>query len=34
MLRWKSRHVPLLVSLALIAAALSNAGLSFFNWDW
>ena len=35
MLRWKTRYLPLLVSLALIAASLANAGaFRFFNWDW
>lgn len=34
MLRWKTRYLPLLVSLALIAGALANAGGRFFNWDW
>ncbi len=35
MLRWKSRLLPLLVCVTLIAAALANAGIfDFANWDW
>jgi hypothetical protein len=34
MLRWKSRYLPLLVSLALIAAAAANAVGGFFNFNW
>lgn len=35
MLRWKSRYTPLLVSLALIGAALLNAksGTTIY-WGW
>lgn len=39
MLRWKSRFTPLLISLALVAAAAVNGGLvsnlaRLVNWDW
>ena len=39
MLRWKSRFVPLLISLALVAAAAVNGGLfsglaRIVNLDW
>lgn len=34
MLRWKSRYLPFLVSLALIVAALANAAGGFFNLNW
>ena len=34
MLRWKSRYTPMLISLALVAAAALNAVGGFFNWGW
>ena len=34
MLRWKSRSMPLLTGLVLVAAAALNAAGGFFNWGW
>lgn len=34
MLRWKSRYLPLLVSVMLIAAAAANAAGHPFNLSW
>lgn len=35
MLRWKTRYLPLLVSVALVAAAAINAIADvLFNYDW
>lgn len=35
MLRWKSRYLPLLASIALVVAALLNGGVGrFFNIEW
>lgn len=34
MLRWKSRVVPVLVVLSVVAAAAINAAGGFFNLGW
>jgi hypothetical protein len=35
MLRWNARYTPLLVSVALIAAAVANGGLGrIINFGW
>lgn len=34
MLRWKSRVIPVLVALTVVAAAAVNATGGFFNLGW